>query len=268
MPGARKAMRPPVRHPAAIVAPAAVGFAAVVAPVVGLLQRAAWSSMWTRLTDPDVLDALGVSLVVSLSAAVLCVLLGLPLAWTLARVEGRWMGAVRALVMLPMVLPPVVAGTALLFALGRRGLIGQWLDRLFGITLPFTTAGAVVAATFVALPFFVTTVESSIRAGGSDLDEAAAACGAGPLRTFTLVTLPANRAALAAGVTLAWARALGEFGATVTFAGNLAGQTRTLPLQTFLALESDPEAAVAVSVLLLAVSFAVLAGLRGRWLLR
>ena len=261
-------MRPPVRHPAALVVPAAIGFAAVLVPVVGLLQRAAWSSMWASLTDDDVIDALGVSLVVSIAAALLCVLVGLPLAWTLARVDGPFMGVVRALIMLPMVLPPVVAGTALLFALGRRGLIGQWLDQLFGVTLPFTTAGAVVAATFVALPFFVTTVESAIRAGGRDLDEAAATCGAGPLGAFLLVTLPANRGAVAAGVTLAWARALGEFGATVTFAGNLAGRTRTLPLQTFLALESDPEAAVAVSVLLLAVSFAVLVGLRGRWLTR
>jgi len=261
-------VRPPVRHPAAIVVPAAIGFAAVVAPVAGLLQRAAWSSMWASLTDDDVADALGVSLAVSLAAAALCVLLGLPMAWALARVEGRWMGVVRALVMLPMVMPPVVAGTALLFALGRRGLIGQWIEALFGVTLPFTTAGAIVAATFVALPFFVTTLESAMRAGGSDLDEAAAACGAGPLRTFMLVTLPAHRGAVAAGATLAWARALGEFGATVTFAGNLAGRTRTLPLQTFLALESDPEAAVAISVLLLAVSVAVLVGLRGRWLQR
>ncbi len=178
------------------------------------------------------------------------------------------MVVVRAVVMLPMVLPPVVGGTALLFAMGRRGFVGQLLDNWFGITLPFTTAGAVVAATFVALPFFVITVESAIRAAGPDLDEAAATCGAGPARTFWHITLPANRGAIAAGVTLAWARALGEFGATVTFAGSLARRTRTLPLEIFLTLESDPETAVAISVLLLAVSLVVLVTLRGRWLTR
>ncbi len=261
-------MRPAVRLPAAIIVPAAVGLATIVVPVMGLLQRAAWSSMIDILSDTGVVDALGVSLIVSVTAAALCVVLGLPLAWTLARVDARLMSIVRAIVMLPMVLPPVVGGTALLFALGRRGLLGQWLYNWFGITLPFTTAGAVLAAVFVALPFFVTTVESAIRAAGTDSDEAAATCGAGPVETFVRVTLPANRGAIAAGITLAWARALGEFGATVTFAGNLAGRTRTLPLQTFLALESDPEAAVAIGVLLLAVSFAVLVTLRGRWLTR
>ena len=156
----------------------------------------------------------------------------------------------------------------LLFALGRRGLVGQWLDSWFGITLPFTTAGAVVAASFVALPFFVTTVEASLRQAGTDLEEAAAVTGAGPLTAFVTVTVPASRDAILAGLALAWARALGEFGATITFAGNLAGRTRTLPLEIFLALESDPESAVAVSVLLLSVSFTVLIVLRGRWFSR
>ena len=153
-------------------------------------------------------------------------------------------------------------------ALGRRGLVGQWLDSWFGITLPFTTAGAVVAASFVALPFFVTTVEASLREAGTDLEEAAAVTGAGPLTAFVTVTVPASRDAILAGLALAWARALGEFGATITFAGNLAGRTRTLPLEIFLALESDPESAVAVSVLLLSVSFVVLIVLRGRWFSR
>ncbi len=208
------------------------------------------------------------SLVVSLSAAVLCVVLGLPLSWVLARRTGPGIAALRVLVLLPMVLPPVVGGTALLFALGRRGLFGQWLDRWFGVTLPFTTAGAVVAATFVALPFFVTTVESALRDNGVDLDEAAAASGASPWQTLVHVTLPVLRPSIAAGVALSWARALGEFGATITFAGSLGGRTRTLPVETFLALEQDPETAIAVSVLLLAISLSVLAVLRGRWLTR
>jgi molybdate transport system permease protein len=254
--------------PRPIAVPAALAVALLALPLVGLLQRAPWSSIIERLTSPEILDAIRVSLVVSLSAAALCLVLGLPLAWVLARQEGRTIAALRVLVLLPMVLPPVVGGTALLFALGRRGLFGEWLDRWFGITLPFTTAGAVVAATFVALPFFVTTVESALRDDGTVLDEAAATAGASPWQTFVHVTLPVLRPSIAAGLALSWARALGEFGATITFAGSLGGRTRTLPVETFLALEQDPETAIAVSVLLLAISLAVLALLRGRWLSR
>lgn len=253
------------RPPAALLVPAALAVALVVLPIIGLLQRAPWSSLADRLTDDTVLDALRVSLLVSVAAALIATVLGLPLAWLLARHDGRVAGIVRAAVLVPMVLPPVVGGTALLFALGRRGLFGQWLDEWFGITLPFTTTGAIVAASFVALPFFVTTVEAALRQAGTDLEEAAAVSGASPLATFVTVTVPASRDAILAGVALAWARALGEFGATITFAGNLAGETRTLPLEIFLALESDPESAVAISVVLLAVSLGVLVALRGRW---
>lgn len=249
-----------------LVGPALVALAALAVPLVALIWRAPWSTLATILAGTEVSEALGVSLVVSLVSALLCLIAGLPLAWFLARVEVRGAGVIRAIVVLPMVLPPVVGGTALLLALGRRGLVGQWLERWFGLTLPFTTAGAVVAATFVALPFFVVTVESALRQQGPDLDEAAATLGAGPVTTFFTVTLPSVRSALAAGLALSWARALGEFGATITFAGNLAGRTRTLPLETFLALERDPEAAVAISVVLLVVSAAVLVGLRSRWL--
>lgn len=262
-------MTTPRRHvPKPLVVPAVVAVALLALPVVGLLQRAPWSTLVERLTADAILDALRVSLVVSLSAALACLVLGLPLAWVLARVDGSVIAVLRVLVLLPMVLPPVVGGTALLFALGRRGLFGEWLDRALGVTLPFTTAGAVVAATFVALPFFVTTVESALRDDGTDLDEAAATLGATPWETFRHVTLPTLRPAIAAGLALSWARALGEFGATITFAGSLGGRTRTLPVETFLALEQDPETAVALSVLLLAISLAVLAVLRGRWLRR
>ena len=256
---------PPRRPPAALLVPAGLGVALVVVPVVGLLQRAPWSTLIDRLSDDAVVEAIRVSLVVSVVAAAIATALGLPLAWLLARTEGRVAGLIRAAVLVPMVLPPVVGGTALLFALGRRGFVGQRLDDWFGVTLPFTTAGAVVAATCVALPFFVTTVEAALRQAGVELEEAAAVSGASPLVTFVTVTVPASRDAILAGVALAWARALGEFGATITFAGNLAGETRTLPLEIFLALESDPESAVAVSVLLLAVSLGVLVALRGRW---
>ena len=254
--------RPPA--PVAVVGFLALGLLAL--PVVGLLQRAPWSSLPALLGDSAVLEALRVSLVVSLSATAACVVLGLPLALVLARGRLPLPRVVRAVVMLPMVLPPVVAGTALLFALGRRGLVGQWLDSWLGIRLPFTTAGAVVAAAFVALPFFVVTVEAALRQAGDSLEEAGATLGAGPWATLAHVTLPTIRPALAAGTALAWARAVGEFGATLTFAGNFPGRTRTLPLETYLALERDPEAAVAISLVLMAVALTVLVALRDRWI--
>ena len=257
-----------LRAPVALLLPAALAVTLLVIPLVGLLQRAPWSSLVSRLLEHAVLEATRVSLIVSFSAAGLCLLLGLPLAWVLARVDLPFPRLVRAVVLLPMVLPPVVAGAALLFALGRRGLIGQRLDSWFGVTLPFTTAGTILAATFVALPFFVTTVESALVAAGRDLEEAAAVHSAGPMTAFATVTVPSIRGAIGAGLALGWARALGEFGATITFAGSIGGRTRTLPLQTFLALESDPESAVAISVLLLSVSLGVLVALRGRWLTR
>ena len=259
---------PVSRPPAVLTVVGFVALALLALPLAGLLQRAPWSALPSLLGDSSVLDALGVSLIVSLAATATCVVLGLPLAFLLARRRLRFPRVVRAVVMLPMVLPPVVAGTALLFALGRRGLVGQWLDSWFGIRLPFTTAGAVVAAAFVALPFFVVTVEAALRQAGDDLDEAGATLGAGPWATLVYVTLPTVRPALAAGTALAWARAIGEFGATLTFAGNFPGRTRTLPLETYLALERDPEAAVAISLVLMAVALAVLVTLRDRWMPR
>jgi len=242
-----------------------VAFALLALPVAGLLQRAPWSALPSILSSSEVLQALRVSLIVSLAAAATCLVLGLPLAFVLARRRLRFPRLIRAVVMLPMVLPPVVAGTALLFALGRRGLVGQWLDNWFGVSLPFTTAGAVIAAAFVALPFFVVTVEAALRQAGDELDEAAATLGAGAWSRIVHVALPTIRPALFAGIGLAWARALGEFGATLTFAGSFGGRTRTLPLETYLALERDPEAAVAVSLILIAVALAVLVALRDRW---
>ena len=252
--------------PRSVVAVAAAAVLLLALPVLALVQRAPWSELTSLLTRGEVVDALGVSLVVSLLAAAIVLVLGTPLAWMLARVDLPLRRLVRALVLLPMVLPPVVGGTALLFALGRRGLFGQWLDRWFDLTLPFTTAGAVVAATFVALPFYVVTVEGALRTSGEDLEQVASTLGAGPVAVLRRITLPRLLPAMGAGLALAWARALGEFGATITFAGNLPGRTRTLPLATFQALESDPEAAIALSLVLLAVSLAVLVPTRDRWL--
>ena len=252
--------------PRSVVAVAAAAVLLLALPMLALVQRAPWSELTSLLTRREVVDALGVSLVVSLLAAAIVLVLGTPLAWMLARVDLPLRRLVRALVLLPMVLPPVVGGTALLFALGRRGLFGQWLDRWFDLTLPFTTAGAVMAATFVALPFYVVTVEGALRTSGEDLEQVASTLGAGPVAVLRRITLPRLLPAMGAGLALAWARALGEFGATITFAGNLPGRTRTLPLATFQALESDPEAAIALSLVLLTVSLAVLVPTRDRWL--
>ena len=165
------------------------------------------------------LQALRLSLICSLGAVAVSVLLGVPLAVPAG--PGRFPGRnlVRALTTLPMVLPPVVGGVALLLAFGRRGLVGQWLDRAFGITLPFTTAGAILAEAFVAMPFLVITVEAGLRAMDRRYEDAAATLGAGRWLTFRRVTLPLIAPSLGAGIALCWARALGEFGATITFAG-------------------------------------------------
>lgn len=242
---------------------AGAGLLLFVLPLIGLLSRAPIAELGPLLTSPAVLDALRLSLVVSLAAVILSVLLGLPLAWWLARYEFPGRRLVRALVALPMVLPPVVAGVALLTALGRRGLLGGLLDAL-GVELAFTTAGAILAATFVAAPFFVVTCEAALEGVDSRLEDAAATLGASRMRILWTVTLPACRPALLAGLALCWARALGEFGATITFAGNFQGRTQTMPLAVYEALQTDHDGAVLLSLILLGVSLAVLVGLRGR----
>ncbi|WP_243723159.1 molybdate ABC transporter permease subunit [Actinomadura sp. 7K507] len=263
---APEADRLPGRPPWILLLPALAGLAFLVLPLLGLLVRAPWSTLGTRLAQPQVLEALRLSLVSATLATCLSLLLGVPLAWTLARVPFRGAGLVRALVTVPLVLPPVVGGVALLLVLGRRGLIGGWLDSTFGITFPFTTAGVVLAGTFVAMPFLVISVEGALRAADLRYEEAAATLGAGRWTVFRRVTLPLVAPGVAAGAVLCWARALGEFGATITFAGNFPGRTQTMPLAVYLALETDPQAAIVLSLVLLAVSVVVLAALRGRWM--
>jgi molybdate transport system permease protein len=204
--------------------------------------------------------------VTSTCATVVALVLGVPLAWVQARVEYRGRSIVRALTMLPMVLPPVVGGVALLLAFGRRGLVGQWLDRWFGIRLPFSTAGVVLAEAFVAMPFLLLAVEAGFRSVGTGLEDAARTLGARPWTVFRRVTLPLVRPALVAGTALCWARAIGEFGATITFAGNVRGRTETMPLAIYLSLQNDPRAAVTSGLVLLAVSVVVLATMRNRWM--
>ncbi|MFJ3161130.1 ABC transporter permease [Streptomyces kanasensis] len=253
------------RTPAALVLPALAAIAFLLLPLVGILARTAWGDLGAHLTDPAAVEALRLSFVVSLWSLGLSLVLGVPLAWLLARVPFRGKALVRSLVLLPMVLPPTVGGVALLLAFGRRGLLGPWLEDRLGVTLPFHTSGAVLAATFVAMPFLVISLEGAL--GGLDrrYEDTAASLGAGPLRVFRTVTLPMVAPGLVAGAALTWARALGEFGATITFAGNLPGATQTLPLQVYLLLQEQPEAATSVSLLLLALAMAVLVALRGRW---
>ena len=250
-----------------LAALAAVGATLTVLPLAGLLARAPWRSLPAKLATHQALDALRISLVTSLAALAGTLLLGVPLAWLLARTTFPGRSLVRALVTVPLVLPPVVGGVALLLAFGRNGLLGRPLDAI-GVRLPFTTAGAAVAEAFVALPFLVLTLEGAIAGLDRRYEDVAGTLGAGPGRVFRQVTLPMVGPALAAGAALAWARALGEFGATITFAGNLPGRTQTLPLAVYLALQSDPDVAVALSIALLAVSVAVIAAVGGRWLAR
>jgi molybdate transport system permease protein len=254
------------RVPVALLIPAAAGLAFLVLPLAGLLIRAPWSTLPERLTAPGVLAALRLSLLTATLATVVCVLLGVPLAWLLARAEFPGRRLVRALVTVPLVLPPVVGGVALLLVFGRRGLIGQWLDQAFGITLPFTTAGVVVAETFVAMPFLVIAVEGALRGADTRYEEAAATLGASRFAVFRRVTLPLVAPGVAAGAVLCWARALGEFGATITFAGNFPGRTQTMPLAVYLALETDLNAALVLSLILLTVSVGILAALRDKWI--
>jgi len=252
--------------PAALVPLAGLALAFLLLPVLGLVVRAPWRSMPEVLSRPDVADALRLSLLCASLASVVCVVLGVPLAWLLARATFRGRSLLRALVTVPLVLPPVVGGVALFTALGRTGIVGRWLDQWFGITLPFTTAGVVVAEAFVAMPFLVISVEGALRGVDRRFEDAAATLGATRWYTFRRVTLPIVAPGVVAGAVLSWARALGEFGATITFAGNFPGTTRTMPVEVYLALQRDPAAAIALSLVLLVVSVGVLAVLRERWL--
>jgi molybdate transport system permease protein len=252
--------------PVALLVPAALGLAFLALPLAGLLIRAPWTTMPRRLAEPGVLTALRLSLQTATIATVVCLVLGVPLAWLLARVEFPGRRVVRALVTVPLVLPPVVGGIALLLVFGRKGIVGAWLDATFGVTLPFTTTGVVLAEAFVAMPFLVIAVEGALRGADSRFEEAAATLGAGRWTTFTHVTLPLVAPGVAAGGVLCWARALGEFGATITFAGNYPGRTQTMPLAVYLALETDLQAAIVLSLILLTVSVVILASLRDRWI--
>lgn len=255
------------RRPSAVLlVPGLIGLALLMLPLLGLLVRAPWSTMLERLTASGSLTALRLSLVTSTITTAVCLVLGVPIAFLLARTRFPGRRLVRALVTLPLVLPPVVGGVALFTAFGRRGVIGQWLDSAFGYTLPFTTTAVVIAQAFVAMPFLVIAVEGALLGADSRYEEAAATLGASRWTTFRRVTLPLVMPGVIAGAVLCWARALGEFGATITFAGNFPGRTQTMPIAVYMALETDPDSAIVLSLLLVAVSIGILTGLRGRWM--
>lgn len=252
--------------PAVLVPPAVVGVLFLVVPTVAILIRAPWSSLGEIYRHSDVASALRLSLETSAQALVLSLVLGVPLAWVLARTRFPGVAVVRAAVTVPLVLPPVVGGVALFLALGRNGVLGRYLDDWFGVTVPFTTHGVVLAEAFVAMPFLVVTVEGAFRTSSRALEEAAATLGAGRWRIFSRVTVPVIVPSLVAGAVLCWARALGEFGATVLFGGNIPQLTQTMPTLILTQFQTDPQDAVALALPLLLVAVLVLGALRDRWL--
>ena len=245
-----------------------LGAAVFVVPLVAMIVRAPWGHAVAIVTEPAIRTALRLSLVCSLSATLISFVLGVPLAWIQARVEFRGRSLLRAITTLPVVLPPVVGGLALLLAFGRNGIVGRFLFEWFGVRLPFTTVGAVIAETFVSMPFLVLSMEGALSGADSRMEEAASTLGASKWMIFWRVTLPSLRPALVASGVLCWARALGEFGATITFAGNYPGTTQTVPLAVYQAFETNPEAAIILSLLLVAISLAILVTLRKRLVTR
>ncbi|KAA1378193.1 ABC transporter permease [Aeromicrobium fastidiosum] len=242
--------------------PAGAGALFIVLPLVALATRVEWGSFWSLITSESSRQALLLSLRTSGAATVLCVVLGVPMALVLARTSFRGQGLLRSLVLLPLVLPPVVGGIALLYTFGRRGLLGETMDVL-GLQIAFSTTAVVIAQTFVSLPFLVVSLEGTLRTAGQRYEVVASTLGARPTTVLRRVTLPLVLPGLAAGAVLSFARALGEFGATITFAGSLEGVTRTLPLEIYLQRETNPDAAVALSLVLVVVAVLVIGLVRG-----
>ncbi|UDY23334.1 ABC transporter permease [Nocardioides sp. Kera G14] len=262
----------PTRPPWMLLPPALLAALVLVLPTVALLIRAPWADLPTIYGHADSADGVDVGAAVRLSliaAAIttaIAAVLGAPLAWLLARISFPGRGLLRAAVTLPMVLPPVVGGLSLLLAFGRRGVFGQWLDQWFGMSLAFTPAAVVLAQLFVAMPFLVVTLEGAFRVGDRVHEEAAATLGASRMQVFLRVTVPMALPSLGAGMVLCWSRALGEFGATVLFAGNVIDHTQTAPTGVLTAFQSSPEEAIALSLPMILIAVVVLVALRDRWL--
>ena len=245
-----------------VYVPAAAGALFIVLPLVAMATRVEWSEFWTLITSESSRAALLLSLRTSATATLLCVVLGVPMALVLARTSFRGQTLLRSLVLLPLVLPPVVGGIALLYTFGRKGLLGETIDVL-GLQIAFSTTAVVIAQTFVSLPFLVVSLEGTLRTAGQRYEIVASTLGAAPTTVLRRITLPLVLPGLAAGAVLSFARALGEFGATITFAGSLEGVTRTLPLEIYLQRESNPDAAVALSLVLVVVAVLVIGLVRG-----
>ena len=245
---------------------AAVAALFVALPVLGIVVRMPWSDAGSILGSGTVRTAAWLSLQTSLVAAVITTVLGVPLAWVMSRAGGRTVTLVRSVVITPMLLPPVVAGIALLTVFGRRGIIGASLHDWWGVSIPFTRTAVVMAQVFVSLPFLVLAVESAFRQLDAGLEDAARTLGASPWRVFATVALPGARGAVGAGIALAWARSLGEFGASITFAGSFPGRTQTVPMAVYELVATDYEASLVLSFGMMAVAVAVIAALRDRWM--
>jgi len=256
------------RPPLVLLVPAVLAVLLLTVPLVSLVADTPWNRLRAQLSSSAVREALWLTVLASVATVVLCLLLGTPLAWVLARVDFPGRSLLRAAVLVPLVLPPVVAGVALVTALGRTGFVGKPLDEWLGVTIPYTTTAVVIAHTFVSMPFYVLAVEGALRSAGEEYDAVAATLGADRWTTFRRVTLPLALPGVLAGAALAWARSLGEFGATITFAGNYPGTTQTMPSLIYTELQSDPLVARTVSMVLLVVSIGVLVLLRNRWLTR
>lgn len=255
-PGLRADRRVAPGLPAWIYLPALAGTALVVIPLAAILLRIDWAHFIPLISSEASRAALLLSVKTATASTALCVLLGVPMALILARGTFPGLRLVRSLVLLPLVLPPVVGGIALLYAFGRYGLLGRYLEA-FDIRIAFTTTAVVLAQTFVSLPFLVVSFEGALRSSGNQYESVAATLGGRPSTVLRTVTLPLVLPGLLSGAVLAFARSLGEFGATLTFAGSLQGVTRTLPLEIYLQRETDPEAAIALSLLLILVAAAI-----------
>lgn len=253
----------------ALRAPAVVAALFLGLPLAAVVTRVPWGSLGEIVGREQTLEALGISLLTASIATLICLAFGVPLAWWLDEMSrrngGRRYRLLRSLVLVPLVLPPVVGGVALLTLLGRNGVLGGPVDDLTGYSLPFTTAAVVVAQVFVSLPFLVLAVEGALKSIDRSLDEVALDLGATPTQAFLLVILPIIRPAVISGAVLSFARALGEFGATITLAGNLPGVTQTMPTATYITMQTDPDAALTLSLLLLVVAMVILFALRDRW---
>lgn len=241
---------------------ATIGGLVLLLPLIALFTKVPWGSLWSRLAEPNSISAIRLSLWSSLLATLICAILGVPLAWVLARGNRRLVNIVRPFVLAPIVLPPTVAGMSLLALLGRNGLLGRFIYDATGWSMPFTASAVVFTGVFVGMPFLVLVVESTFRHLPSDQEDAAEIDRATPFTMFRLIALPQARNGIATGALLAWARALGEFGATMMFAGSLPGLTQTWPMQVYFATDQDMSTAYALSAVMAIVAVGVVFSLR------